>query len=103
MRNERSVWIGLVDVVPDQGSSIFSDAKGAFVNVLALAASADDYDRAVRVALAPVGLNVVSIEGVRPFEPDSERGHATVDLIELSTRLTVANPVICDEFQPYLE
>jgi len=39
----REVWIGLVEVVPEEGNDIFDGAPGGYANVLAIAASVEDY------------------------------------------------------------
>ena len=50
----REVWIGLVEVVPEEGNDIFDGAPGAYANVLALAESVEDYMAVTRSGpLAP--------------------------------------------------
>jgi len=61
------VYIGMVGVVPILGSDLLGDAKGAYVNVLALASEPQDYEAGVRRALEDLGLSPFEFEDVEPF------------------------------------
>src|SRR3954447_22693661 len=58
----REVWIGLVEVRPEEGNDIFDGAPGAFSNVLALASSVDDYMAITAAALLRSGLIAVGLD-----------------------------------------
>ena len=66
MRSE--VYIGLVGVGPKQGCTLLGDAKGAYVNALALASSSQEYETEVSRALAHSELYAFEFEEVEPFE-----------------------------------
>ena len=58
------IWIGLVNVIPMPGNNELMSAKGAYVNVIALASSSDDYDAIVKSELSKLDFFVVSTEDV---------------------------------------
>lgn len=62
------VYIGLVGVAPNPGSDVLGTAKGAYVNVLVLASSVEEYEAGASRALADLGLFAFEFEDVEPFE-----------------------------------
>ena len=57
-------WIGLVNVIPLPGNNDLLGAKGAYVNVLALASNSDDFRAVVNSEFSAHKFYVVSIEDV---------------------------------------
>jgi hypothetical protein len=63
----REVWIGLVEVVPEEGNDIFDGAPGGYSNVLALANSVEDYMTVTAPALLSIGLIAVGVDDPEPL------------------------------------
>lgn len=67
MASGKTTWIGLIEVVPREGSKFLGSAEGAFVNVAALASNASDYKVIVERALSELGLDLVGVEDAEPL------------------------------------
>jgi hypothetical protein len=66
-KHPREVWIGLVEVVPDEGNDIFEGGLGAYANVLALASSVEDYMAVTAPALLLEGVIAVGVDNPEPL------------------------------------
>jgi hypothetical protein len=70
------VWIGVVEVVPQEGCEILAPDEGAFVNFLTLASSDSEYRAKVSGALSSYRLDPLEFDRVRPLSasdsPDEE-------------------------------
>jgi hypothetical protein len=67
MPKRKTVWIGLVGVRPRPGNDLLSDAKGAYVNALALANSRSEYISIVREELGSMNFDVFEVEAPEPL------------------------------------
>jgi hypothetical protein len=73
----RQVWIGLASVHQRPGAGVLMDENDAFVQVLALASSPDEYRVAVGRAFDTMGFDLLELEDIEPL---AERlRHSTVD------------------------
>lgn len=94
---EREVWIGLVEVVPEEGNDIFDGAPGGYANVLALACSVEDYMAVTAPALLNVGVIAVGVDDPEPLRERLSR----VDVSEEIEQIVVdarAGEVVWDTF-----
>jgi hypothetical protein len=64
---QREVWIGLVEVVPEDGNDIFEGGLGAYTNVLALASSVEEYMAVTAPALLLEGVIAVGVDDPEPL------------------------------------
>lgn len=64
--SQRQPWIGLVEVRKLPGCTIIEN-KGAFVNVIAMALSAEDFEAKVRKKCDQMFMFVEEIENLEPF------------------------------------
>ncbi len=94
---EREVWIGLVEVVPDEGNDIFDGALGAYANVLALADSVEDYMGVTAAALERQRLIAVGLDDPEPLRERQSREHLSDEIIELGERAQKGD-VVWDTF-----
>ena len=69
MAKPKQIWIGLVGVVPRQGSNTLSggQAKGAFVNALAYVSDEEEYKIAVQRAASELALDAFEYEDIETF------------------------------------
>ncbi len=97
----REVWIGLVEVRPVPGNTIFDGAPGAYSNALCLAGSEDEYRFMVEVELAKLGLEVLGFEDIEPLR--ERRRHADPDdeILDLVSQLSESMPLLYDTFYVY--
>jgi hypothetical protein len=82
----REVWIGLVEVVPEDGNDIFGGAPGAYANVLAVAASVDDYMAVTAPALLQEGLVAVGVDDPEPLRERRSRMQLSDEILDLGER-----------------
>lgn len=84
----REVHIGMVGVVPAKGSDLLGNAKGAYVNVLALASTPQEYEDEVQRALGGLGLFAFEFEDVEPFANRASQRSLEADLYVLAAEVS---------------
>lgn len=96
-------WICIAHVESGPEQDILEGAKGAFVPVVGIAESEGSFRGTVAGALAEAGLVVKEIDDV--IELDLLRPPPGVDneLLVLASQLSEAQPVLCAEFEAYLD
>ena len=94
---EREVWIGLVEVVPDEGNDIFEGAPGAYSNVLALASSVADYMAVTAAAFQRRGLTAVGVDNPEPLRERRSRVHLSDAIVQLGEQ-AATGAVVWDTF-----
>src|SRR5438093_676964 len=77
MQEDWQVWIGLVEVEQRPGTEVLMDRNRAFANVLAFAASKDEFEEVARRAFDGLGFDVIDVETPEPLR--TRLDHATVD------------------------
>jgi hypothetical protein len=98
----KSVWTGLVEVVPcGTPSPLSNGAKGAFVNALAPAADSSEYKLKVEVALLQLKLKAVGFEEVEKFRDRSDRESVAEELYALAKSAEKAGAVTFGSFHNY--
>ena len=83
------VWVGLAEVIQRPGAGVLMDRSEAFVNVLILADSHEDYLTKTRAHLNELGFDLVEIEDVEPFSHRARFGeleHAFLSLANDAAR-----------------
>ena len=96
------MWIGRFDVKPLAGNNDLGSAKGAIVNVVALAADEDDYVRLVAATMTEYEFEIVGYEDVAPLNEWLKENRVHPDLQQLARGLTAEHPIQFDEFQSYV-
>lgn len=99
-RPDREVWIGLVEVVPDEASDALEGALGAFANVLALANSVDDYMAATAPALLSRGLIAVGVDDPEPLRERQLRVQLSDEIVSLGDQAR-SGAVVWDTFHSF--
>jgi hypothetical protein len=61
------VWIGIVDVVPQDGCELIAPDEGAFINFLTLASNDSEFRAKVSCALSSYRLDPLEFGKVRPL------------------------------------
>jgi hypothetical protein len=85
VKAKREVYIGLVAVVPRSGNTDWpSEAKGAYVNALAIASGQEDFSEQVSQSLSDAGFEVQEIEDIEPLATRKAHHEIDPDLEELS-------------------
>ncbi len=72
MGNNKSVWIGMVSVIPHEGNNDLNGSIGATVNVLCWAAEPKEYERIVLEKLNEFGFYIEDIEDIKVFDFSSK-------------------------------
>jgi hypothetical protein len=96
------VWIGRFDVRPRPGNGALGLAKGAIVNVVALAEDQADYVEVVRAAMNDYEFEVICSEDVSRLAEWTKVNRLDEELACLVEQLTREFPVQFDELQSYL-
>jgi hypothetical protein len=99
--DDECVWIGLVGVGPLPTNTNLDGAKGAYVNALALAATVEDYQRAVNIALDQLALFAFEFEDVERFDNRSERMTLDADICVLADEARQSGHVRFGEFHRF--
>ena len=99
----KSVWIGLFGVGALPGRTSLGDAKGAYVNALALATDAREYENTVKRALEELGLFAFEVEEVEQYETRAVRCQIDPALTRLSDEVQECGQVRFGDFHTYLE
>jgi hypothetical protein len=96
----REVWIGRVEVVPEEGHDPFEGALGAFANVLALARSVEDYMDVTAAALLRENLVAVGVDNPEPLRERRLSFHLNDEIVELGEQAR-AGEVVWDIFYAF--
>ena len=94
-------WIGLAEVCSLPGEEVLQGAKGAFVNVVALAKDEYSFQKLVRATMTECGLSTVSFKDIGLVEERRANNQLISDLENLAAGLSEDNPILFDEFQTY--
>lgn len=95
------VWIGLVGVGSLPGNETLGDAKGAYVNAVAMAADPQEYEKAVSAALTDLGLFAFEFEDVERFSERAAHRQLDEQLRELADEAKRTKKVCFAEFHTY--
>lgn len=75
------LWVGLAECVPRTNDcDLFDGGKGAFVNVVGLAASKEVFSRNVAKKLEQLSAKMLSLEDVEPFDERASKWEVDDDL-----------------------
>ena len=94
-------WIGLCEVKPLPGNDSLAGATGAFVNIVALAKDAEDFEMKTRAIMEDYDFVVLSIGDIGTIEERESHHEIVRELAQLASSLTEESPVQFDEFQAY--
>jgi hypothetical protein len=94
---DREVWIGLVEVVANDGNDIFGGAAGAYANVLCLASSVDDYMAVTAPVLLREGVVAVGVDEPEPLRERRSREQLSDEILALSER-AASGEIVWDTF-----
>ena len=94
-------WIGLADVIPRAGNKNLRGAKGAVVNILALANSVKSFDGIACKFLIKWGFDVLEISDIEPFKKRLSHFKVAKGLLALEKKLSKKNPVVWYKFHTY--
>lgn len=95
------IWIGLAQVSSRPDNGLLGSAKGAYVNVLALATNPTDFTNKVKKAIMNLGLDFVQIEDVEPFSERSENYEMTDIIINLAMDVSKSKEIRFGNFHTF--
>jgi peptidase E len=94
-------WIGLAHVKPTRSNDLLEGAIGAFVPVVALSVTQEDFVSQVTSALQSWGFTVVELEDIEPWRSRIRRFPVDEHVQGLVRRLGPDNPIEFSVFQSY--
>ncbi len=97
----REVWIGIADLQPKLGNSIFNGAPGAFSNALCLTGNEAEYRRRVARMFGEPGFEVQDLTDIEPLQKRLAAWEVDEEILELDSQLSVSSPVLYDAFYLY--
>ena len=95
------VWIGLVGVLPHPGSTVLGDAKGAFVNAVALVRGEPAFRDAVGTALFRLGLVAFEFEDIEPLSERTSDWSVDEELLDLARQVASVGGVRFGRFHNF--
>jgi len=84
---QSEIFIGLVGVGALPTCDILGNSKGAYVNVLAFASTAEEFEVEVNRAVADLGLFVIECEDIEPFAQRAAQRLLDDELHELAAEV----------------
>lgn len=96
------IWIGLVEVQPQPGNDALRGAKGAFVNVVALAPTEQEYRALVDATMAEYGFSIIKYSDVARLDDWKRSYRLHPELDQLANGLTKEYAIQFGEFQSYI-
>lgn len=99
--NNKKVWIGLVNLIPNEGNSELGDAKGAYVNILAYAEDREHYVNLVKFAAYEHNYTFEDIEDIDIFEERVAKFEVSDGLKELAEKVLETKKTHFGEFFIY--
>jgi len=94
-------WIGLAHVKPTDSNELLEGALGAFVAVVALSMTQEDFVSQVTSALQASEFIVLEIEDIEPWLSRSRRYPVDEHIQSLVRGLAPDNPIEFSTFQAY--
>ncbi|TQV67011.1 hypothetical protein FKG94_26445 [Exilibacterium tricleocarpae] len=99
----KEIWLGLAEVTPKQGNDILKGAEGAYVNVIALAISEEEYTSIVKSELLKYGFNTLAIGNIELLSDRRKTSVVDDELLDLASLINEENIAQFDEFQAFSE
>jgi hypothetical protein len=82
--SEKSVWIGMAQVLSLPGSELLQDVSGAYVNVLTWASSPTEFYAKAKELMDYLGLKLLSVEDEEPLSEREKRGDLEADIAQVA-------------------
>lgn len=95
------VWVGLVGVGPLKENRTLGEAKGAYVNALALACDEKQYMQVVSSALKELGLFAFEYEDIERFDERANNQELRHEMHNLAKQVRSSGQVCFDTFHAY--
>jgi hypothetical protein len=86
LHKKKRLWIGKVEVRPLKASRALGTAKGAFVNMVTWASSAEEFRRKANLVLAELDLGIVDVENPEPVSTRRKKAILEDVIEEMITR-----------------
>lgn len=101
MKNENKIFIGLIKVKPIGVNSIIGRSEAAYVNVIAIAESAEEYLKIIKLKLLEFQLKVISYEDVESVAKRLDNFEISEDLKTMLNEISESEPIKFGEFHCY--
>ena len=101
MVSYNNIWIGLVHVSSLPNNDLLGNAKGAYVNVLALANNPNDFTNKVKESIIDLGLDFIELEDAELFSERIENYEVQENIKILATEVIKSKEVRFGDFHTY--
>ena len=81
---EKSIWIGMVQVLSVPGSEILKDVSGAYVNILTWASTPSEFREKAKELMDYLGLQLVGVEDAEPLRERETKGDLESDIAQVA-------------------
>jgi hypothetical protein len=88
--DNNQVWIGLAEVVQRPGTGKLLDRNAAFVNILALARDAHEFEAQALKLMDGAGFDIVTIEDVRPLPSSGDEAAPDAGILTLAREVVAS-------------
>lgn len=98
---KKNIWIGLVNVIPNENCTVINANEGAYTNILAIAESSVEYRSKIKRVLKEYNLTVIDIEDEEPLEERQKKVEIDEEIYEMSQEIFNDNTVKFSTFHTY--
>src|ERR1035437_1981787 len=93
-----NIWIGLAHVSNLHNNTLLGNAKGAYVNALALASNPIDFTNKVKESIIDLGFDFIELEDVELFSERIENYEVQENIKILATEAIKSKEVLFGNF-----
>jgi hypothetical protein len=97
------MWIGMVEVKCPPQNDILDGAKGAYVNIVAPAASEKDFYHQVEKAVKSLDLNLVNIDDAEPLSQRMTDYQVDEEIEKIAQEATEQNSLRFGTFHTFVD
>jgi hypothetical protein len=101
MNINHNIWIGLAQVSSRPDNDLLGGPKGAYVNVLAIAASTEDFIAKVKKAVKDLDLDFIHIEDVEPFSERCKSYEINAGIMNIAIEVSESSELRFGDFHTF--
>lgn len=99
--NDSALWAGVADVIPQAGNDSLPTGRVAFVSVVGLASTAEEFKERVKLLFKALEFELFDLDDVHQVADDAELGKLGPELRKHVSSLSPKDPVAYGTFHAY--
>ena len=101
LTDDNAAWSGVAEVVPVAGNSLLEGAQGAFVGVVGLSRSEDEFKELVSSSFQSMGFEVFQLKDVEQISTEKDLERLDLDMRTRAVSLSQSCPFAVGVFHSY--